>query len=132
MALGNYMLKIGNYIFPMDKIRLETYKIAPDQRQEFDSYVDGDGVTQRPNVVSHTRSKIEFETVYMSHAEMRTILDNIWNNLTDTLKLEATVEYYDIETDSYKSGTFYMPGTREYTYYNKNIINQTRFAFIET
>lgn len=132
MALGNYMLKIGNYIFPMNKIRLETYKIAPDQRQEFDSYVDGNGELQRPNVVAHTRTKIEFETVYMAHAELRTILANIWNNLTDTLKLEATVEYYDIETDSYKSGTFYMPGTREYTYYNKAIMNQTRFAFIET
>ena len=116
----------------MNKIRLETYKIAPDQRQEFDSYVDGDGVLQRPNVVSHTRSKIEFETTYMTHAEMRTILSNIWSNLTDTLKLEGTVEYYDIETDTYKTGTFYMPGTREYKYYNKNIINQTRFAFIET
>ena len=131
MAYNGYMLKIGNYTFPMDKIRMETYKIAPDQRQEFDSYVDGNGEVQRPNVVNHTRSKIEFETPYMSTREMRIILDNIWANLTNVLKLECNVEYYDIETDSYKTGHFYMPGTREYTYYLATVMEQIRFAFIE-
>ena len=132
MAYNGYMLKVGDYTFPMNKIRLETYTIAPDQRQEFDSYVDGNGRLQRPNVVEHTRTKIEFETVYMSTSEMRTILNNVWANLTNVLKLECTVTYYDIETDTYKSGTFYMPGTREYTYYVATLMVQTRFAFIET
>ena len=132
MAYNGYLLKVGNYTFPMNKIRVETYKIAPDQRQEFDSYVDGNGRLQRPNVVEHTRTKIEFETVYMSTSEMRTILNNVWANLTNVLKLECTVTYYDIETDTYKNGTFYMPGTREYTYYVATLMGQTRFAFIET
>lgn len=122
---------VGSFTFPLDKIRLETFKIAPDQRQEFDSYVDGNGVLQRPNVVTHTRTKIEFETVIMRTDEMRTLLANIWNNLTDTLKLECTVTYYDLETNTEKAGDFYMSATREYTYFNKQIVNQTRFAFIE-
>lgn len=131
MAYNGYMLKIGNFTFPLKYIRLETYKIAPDQRQEFDSYVDADGVLQRPTVVSHTRTKIEFETPYMRVADMRSLLDSIWANLTDTLKLECNCEYYDIETDSYKTGKFYMPATRDYTYYNVELLEQTRFAFIE-
>lgn len=132
MAYAGYMIKIGNYTFPMDKIRAETYKIAPDQRQEFDSYVDGNGVLQRPNVVQHTRTKIEFETVYMTANELETILSNIWANLTDILKLQCTVTYWNPEQHDYISGTFYMPGTREYTYYVASLMNQIRFAFIET
>lgn len=124
-------LQIGSYVFPLDKIKLETFKIAPDQRQEFDSYVDGNGVLQRPNVVVHTRTKIEFETPYMYTHEMRDIMANIRNNLTDTLKLEGTVTYYDLETDTDKSGSFYMSATREYTYFNKEIMGSVRFAFIE-
>lgn len=132
MAYQGYMLKVGSYVFPLDCIKLETYKIAPNQRQEFDSYVDGNGELQRPNVVQHTRTKIEFETPYMDVRKMRNLLDNIWNNLTDVLKLECTVTYYNIETDGYESGTFYLPGTREYTYYNALINGECRMAFIET
>ena len=124
-------IKVGNYVFPLDKIRLESFKIAPDQRQEFDSYVDGNGVLQRPNVVAHTRTKIEFETPPMYVYELRSILNNIWENLTDTLKVECTVTYYDIETNSNKSGNFYLSATREYTFFNKDIVNPVRFAFIE-
>lgn len=124
-------IKVGNYVFPLDKIRLESFKIAPDQRQEFDSYVDGNGVLQRPNVVVHTRTKIEFETPPMYVYELRAILNNIWENLTDTLKVECTVTYYDIETNSNKSGNFYLSATREYTFFNKDIVNPVRFAFIE-
>ena len=124
-------IKVGNYVFPLDKIRLESFKIAPDQRQEFDSYVDGNGVLQRPNVVVHTRTKIEFETPPMYVYELRAILNNIWENLTDTLKAECTVTYYDIETNSNKSGNFYLSATREYTFFNKDIVNPVRFAFIE-
>lgn len=132
MAYQGYMLKVGSYIIPLKFIRLESYKISPDQRQEFDSYVDGNGRLQRPNVVDHTRSKIEFETPYLRESEMRELLDNIWNNLTNVLKLECTVTYYNPETNSYKPGTFYMPGTREYNYYNYQIFGQCRLAFIET
>lgn len=132
MAYQGYMLKVGSYTIPLDYIRLESYKIAPDQRQEFDSYVDGNGFLQRPNVVQHTRTKIEFETPYLDARKMRALLAGIWNNLTNTLKLECTVTYYDPETDTYKPGTFYMPGTREYQYYNYQIFGQCRFAFIET
>ena len=132
MAYQGYMLKVGSYTFPLDCIKLETYKIAPNQRQEFDSYVDGNGEMQRPNVVQHTRTKIEFETPYMSTSKMRSLLDNIWSNLTNVLKLECTVTYYNIETDTYESGTFYLPGTREYTYYNALINGECRLAFIET
>ena len=124
-------VKVGDYVFPLDKIRLESFKIAPDQRQEFDSYVDGNGILQRPNVVEHTRTKIEFETPPMYVYELRAILNNIWENLTDTLKVECTVTYYDIETNSNKSGNFYLSATREYTFFNKDIINPVRFAFIE-
>lgn len=122
---------IAGYVFPLSYIKLETFKISPDQRQEFDSYVDGNGVLQRPNVVTHTRTKIEFETTYLYTQQVNDLLTSIWAQLADTLKLECYVRYWDLETRTTKTGYFYMSGTREYTYYNKEIINPIRFAFIE-
>ena len=130
MALGNYLVKVGNYTIPLEFIKLESYSSKPDQRQDLDSYRDADGYLHR-TVLPHTATKIEFETVYLYVSQFRALMDGIRTNLTNNLARDCTLTYYDEETDSYKTGSFYMPGTMEYKMYNKMIYAPSRFAFIE-
>lgn len=130
MAFSDYLLKVGNYTIPLRFMKLESYTSMPDQRQDLDSYRDADGYLHR-TVLPHTATKIEFETPYMYMAEMQELIQGIKSNFTNVLARQCTLTYYDDETDSYKTGTFYMPGTIEFKWYNKNIYAPTRFAFIE-
>lgn len=130
MAFQGYYIKVGNYTIPLTFMKLESYKSAPNQRQDLDSYRDANGYLHR-NVLSHTATKLEFETPYLTFKDMRTLIQNIRANYTDELARTVEVTYYDEETDSYKTGTFYMPGTVEYNWYNKEIYAPSRFAFIE-
>lgn len=130
MAFQGYYIKVGNYTIPLTFMKLESYKSAPNQRQDLDSYRDANGYLHR-NVLSHTATKLEFETPYLTFKDMRSLIQNIRANYTDDLARTVELTYYDEETDSYKTGTFYMPGTVEYNWYNKEIYAPSRFAFIE-
>lgn len=130
MAFQGYLIKVGNYTIPLQFIKLESYTSMPDQRQDLDSYRDADGYLHR-NVLPHTATKIEFETPYMRRNDMQALIQGIRSNFTSNLARSCTVTYYDDETDDYKTGTFYMPGTIEFQWYNKEIYAPCRFAFIE-
>lgn len=130
MAFQGYLIKVGNYTIPLTFMKLESYKSAPNQRQDLDSYRDANGYLHR-NVLSHTASKLEFETPYLSMRDMRSLIQNIRANYTNDLARTVELTYYDDETDTYKTGTFYMPGTVEYNLFNKEIYAPSRFAFIE-
>lgn len=132
---GKWLLRVGTdekkmYIIPLTYMKLESYQSSPDQRQDLDSYRDANGLLHR-NVLSHTATKIEFETPYMYNFQMRELLDGIKRNLTDVNARNITLMYYNEETDTYKTGEFYMPGTMTYEHYNKDIYAPCRFAFIE-
>lgn len=130
MAFQGYLIKVGNYTIPLTYMKLESYKSAPDQRQDLDSYRDADGVLHR-NVLPHTATKIEFETPYLFMSQLQELIQNIRSNFLTSIARDCTLTYYDEETNSYKTGHFYMPGTMEYTMYNKQIYAPCRFAFIE-
>ena len=130
MAFQGYYIKVGNYTIPLTFMKLESYKSAPNQRQDLDSYRDANGYLHR-NVLSHTATKLEFETPYLTFKDMRSLIQNIRANYTDELARTVELTYYDEETDSYKTGTFYMPGTVEYNWFNKEIYAPSRIAFIE-
>jgi hypothetical protein len=130
MAFNNYYIKVGSYTIPLDFMKVESYTSMPDQRQDLDSYRDADGYLHR-TVLSHTATKIEFETPHLWRWQMQELIQGIKANLTSNLERKCTVTYYDDEIDDYKTGTFYLPGTMEYKVYNKQIYAPTRFAFIE-
>ena len=44
---GQWYIKVGNYPIPLEYMALGTYKSAPLQRQDNDSYVDADGYLHR-------------------------------------------------------------------------------------
>ena len=47
MAFQGYLIKVGNYPIPLTYMKLESYKSAPDQRQDLDSFRDADGYLHR-------------------------------------------------------------------------------------
>ena len=127
---GTYYLKAGNYEIPLKYMKLDSFKASPDQRQDLDSYRDADGILHR-TVLPHTATKVEFQTPPMLVADFRALVDGIRANFTNSLARDVTLTYYDMETDTYKTGYFYMPGTLDFNVYNKQIYNSFRIAFIE-
>lgn len=95
-----HLLKINGTILPTKFI--QTYKAAPDQQQDKDSYQDITGELHR-EVLPHTRSKIEFTTPYL------------WKSAKEELqsffpyRKEVSVTYWNDERNEYVSGIFYIP-----------------------
>ena len=110
-AWEGYLLKIGDNIFPNELIQIDTYTATPDQRSEIGSYQDANGYLKRPNVLRHTRTKTEFETVPLSLKEKIAVQNLIKAGMTNELKREVTCTYWNDEKNTYVSGTFYMPDT---------------------
>lgn len=127
---GRYFVKVGSYEIPLKLMRAGTYKVSPAQRQDYDSYVDADGYLHR-TVLSHTRSKIEFELIQLSMQDFRGFMDAITAQYINGLERKVHLTYYEEEYGNYVEGDFYMPGTMEYTYSHKNLYEQVRIAFIE-
>lgn len=135
MAFNGLVIQVGTYRIPLKYVQLESYAITPNQRQDLDSYRDANGVLQR-TVLEHTATKIEFETPYMHLRDKLSFMSNLKAQFNNINERKVSVTYYDDETDSYKSGTFYIPDI-QWTYYNVDednadiIYAPTRIAFIE-
>lgn len=136
MAFNGYLIKLGGSggtELPMKYIKLEGYDITPNQRMESEAKRDVTGVLHR-TTVAHTASKIEFNTPKMTNMEVNAMMSLIRSYWTSTAERKLTLDYYDMETDSYKTGTFYMPDVKFQIYrVDGNIVyyNETRIAFIE-
>lgn len=130
MAFNNkYYIKVGDYPIPLEFMAYKTYKLSRNV-QDLDSYRDADGLLHR-NVLSHIVYNMEFETPILTAKQFRTLISNIRANLLDATENDAMVTFYDMWSDSYKTGHFYLPGTLEFTPFNKKIYEPMRIAFIE-
>lgn len=98
-----HLLKIGNNIIP--NRYLQSYSATPNQVQDTDSYQDVEGNLHR-EILPHTRTKIEFTTPYL-WLEDKITLQSFFPNRME--QHEITVEYWDDETNAYKTGKFYTP-----------------------
>ena len=130
-------LKTGNnYIeLPTQYIKLDSYKVTPDQRMEADANRATSGVLVR-NTVSHTATKIEFETPPIDNTELASLMTLINNAMTNALQRNVTLRYYQTLTNSYKEGNFYVPDIETPIYrieLNPPVVHydSIRFAFIE-
>lgn len=141
MSFSGYLVKLiatdnTKTEIPLEYIRYSTYKITPNQRLDLDTGLRGlDGVMHR-NVVQHEVSKLEFNTPSMTNTKLNVLLTMLRNHWRDPIQRDVYLEYYDMETDSYKTGHFYIP---DITYEIRNIdtarniinYNEVRIAFIE-
>ena len=138
MAYNGYLIMLGGSlgtVLPLKYMRYETYKITPNQRLDYNSTRDSTGVLHR-TALSHTATKIEFNTPRLKNSDMNALMNLIKAKWTSNAERKITLYYYDPETNGYKTGTFYMPDV-DFTI--SNIDNstgtiwytETRFAFIE-
>ena len=133
MAFNGYLIKAGGTEIPMKYIKYDGYTITPNQRMEQEAKRSVTGVLYRITV-EHTATKIEFNTPTLSNSEMNQLMSLFRNAWTNTQERKLTLEYYDMETNSYKTGEFYMPDIKFQIMQiqeNKIIYKETRIAFIE-
>ena len=132
MAYKGYLIKIGNYTFPLSMIKAETYK-ATNYGQDLDSTRDVDGILHR-TVLSNTAPKVEFETRNMlDNTQMSSIFANIQANYTNAIEKKASVEVYVPELDRYVTSDMYMADFEPTMYYadtTKIQYTSTRMAWI--
>lgn len=102
-----YLFQFGDYMFPNEHISFESYDIAPDQRQDLDSFRNGKGVTIR-NALEHTKTNITFSTLPMSGTEMEKITSNLARNYKNVNETDADCVYFNPRLCQYSIGHFYL------------------------
>lgn len=138
MAYNGYLLKLGGSAgttFPMEYIKVDGYSITPNQRMESDAKRSVTGILHR-TTVEHTATKIEFTTPNLVNLQVGALMDLFRNAWTSSAERKLTIYYYDMETDSYKEGEFYMPDIKweiDHIDVETNVVyyKETRIAFIE-
>lgn len=139
MSYNGYLIKLiatngTKTELPIKYIRYQTYKVERNT-MDLDPTRSLDAVLHR-NPLPHTADKVEFETVSMDNTQLQAFLSIIRNHYRNPLAKDVYMEYYEPESDSYKTGHFYVPDI-SFTIRNidnaKNVVNygQTRIAFIE-
>ena len=138
MAFAGYLIKIGGsngVVLPLEYIKLSGYNSTPNQRMESEAERAVTGLLHR-TTVEHTATKVEFTTPMMTNLEVATMMTMFRSAWTSTAERKLDLEYYDEETDSYKTGTFYMPDIKFSIDHIDRALNliyygETRIAFIE-
>ena len=131
MAYNGYLLKVDGKQIPNKFIQLSTYSITPNQRMESSAERDTTGMLHR-ETCEHTATKIEFNTPYIKGTDVAQL--NQILGIANNLPRNVSVEYFDPETQSYKSADCYVPDI-QYTIYNEQnsdlLYAPIRYALIE-
>lgn len=116
MAYKGYLIKIGNYIFPLSMIKAESYK-ATNYGQDLDSTRDVNGILHR-TALENTAPKVEFETRNMlDNTQVSSIFANIQANYTNAVEKKASVEVYVPELNKYVTSDMYMADFKPTMYF---------------
>ena len=132
MAYQGFLLKLGNYTFPQNYIRPESYS-AYVNMQDVDAWTDAEGYLHR-DAVNLKALKVELETKAMlTNKEFATIMSNIQKNYTVAKARQLQITAYIPETDSYVTQTGYMADFQPQMYGTYGGVihyNPIRLAFI--
>lgn len=132
MAYSGYLIKVNGTTLPMKFIKLSTYDVTPNQRIETSADRSASGVLVR-STVSHTPSKIEFQTPHLYQDDVAELV-SLLNMSKSNLQRNVTLNYFCPDTQTYQSGTFYIPDTKFSIYRidgDKLVYMPIRVAFIE-
>ncbi|HBM99603.1 MAG TPA: hypothetical protein DD413_09280 [Ruminococcus sp.] len=100
------MIKFGSTILPNNYF-LE-YSSTPNQRMESDAQRDQLGDLHR-TTLPHHKTSIRFSTHILSLDEKINFQTIINNAITNSTQRRVSVTYWNDETNSYYSGSFYIP-----------------------
>ena len=131
MAYSGYLVKVNGTQIPNKYIQLTTYAITPNQRMEAEAERDTTGMLHR-TTCEHTATKIEFNTPYIKGADVAQL--NQILGIANNLPRNVSVEYFDPETQSYKSAECYVPDIQYTIYSERNgdlLYAPIRYALIE-
>lgn len=139
MSFNGYLMRLiapsNTYtVIPIDYIRYQTYKCERNT-MDLDPTRDLTAVLHR-NPLQHTAYKIEFELTMMDNNRFEQFMNLIRSHYRNALAKDVYLEYYEPESNSYKTGHFYVPDIStpiRNVDLDNNIINygQIRIAFIE-
>ena len=101
-----YLLKFGSTVMP-NKYLLE-YSSTPNQRMESNAHRDQLGDLHR-TTLPHHKTSITFSTHILSLDEKINFQNIIYGAMTNSLQRRVPVTYWNDETNSYKTGSFYIP-----------------------
>lgn len=105
MSFNGTLVKIGDYEIPKGYIKANSYKAYPRKRVVKKKYTDANGV-EHVTAYAHTRTKIEFSLRDMLNSEWQSIIAGIKENYLNENERRVSCEYYDLDSDSYVTGTF--------------------------
>ena len=111
MAFSGYLIKLGGSngtALPLKYVKAESYSATPNQRMESEAKRAVTGKLSR-TTCEHTATKIEINTIPLTNSEWSTLWGLIYGSFTNVQQRNITLQYYDNETDSYKTGDFYVP-----------------------
>lgn len=132
MAYSGFLLKIGNYTFPEDKIALNTYKPYVNM-QDVDPWTDENGELHR-NPIDLKALKVEFETKNMlTSAQFAEIMRNIRANYVSEKGRSCFITAYIPEYDDYVTQYGYLADFQPQIYSTGGGVvryNSIRLAFI--
>lgn len=108
MAFEGYLLKFGNHKLPHKYIQLSSYDTTPNQRTELSATRDNNNYLHRVTSPNH-KTTIRFTTLPLNLAEKSEIQEVMKKGLLNETERKYTVTYWNDETNTYKTGEFYMP-----------------------
>lgn len=135
MSFGGYLIRLTktNAELPMTYMKAESYNVEPNQRLESEAGRAVSGLLHR-TTIDHTATKIEFETPPLTNTQAAALNTLLQSNMSDTHRKDITINYYDPETDNYKTADCYMPDVK-YTITQVRgsslVYKPIRYAFIE-
>jgi len=133
MAYAGYFIAIDGDQLPFSYMKHDSYKVSPNQRQDLDSYTDQLGYLHR-NALDHVPTKAEWQSPIMEYAQFKVMMNFFVSKYTIYKERKVPATYYDFETDTYKSGQFYMPDYSVEVYHANStnfIVNPITFKIIE-
>lgn len=110
MAFAGYLIKAGGSggtEIPMEYMRISTYE-AGLQRVEQENNRAITGLLHR-QLAQRQHVEISFETRPLSNTALAALNTLIRDEMSDIARRDITLEYYDTETDSYRTANCFMP-----------------------
>lgn len=105
---SGYILKIGDFIFPMKYIVEDSLQITKTV-QDLDSYRDSNGVLHR-NALEHWVADITFDVVpFLTGEELASLMGSIRRNYIIAAERRVNVTVFIPEENDYITQEMYMP-----------------------
>lgn len=107
---GYLLAKPDGTVFPHNLIKLETYDVLPNIREEIRAWRDDYTRNLHRITADGTKTKIMFETVdNLDINEAFAIMNFFYSGESDHLQRQVTIRYWDPEYFHYETGVFYRP-----------------------